>query len=249
MQIEHAARLIQSFENSDLTERLFNLELNFKGVNKASARMLCSQENLTSDLLKAAVHIKKLAGQVNVVIHGVAILATLPLILDEDEQIMYLSLGAGNTGRMFDLETNKRVAEFKFINWQGGAEAIRQNSLFKDFYNLVEYQTDKQRYLYVIGTKIPLRFFNSRRAIKSVLSRNNKLEKEFFAKYGGQFQVVSDYYDYYKDKVRLVDISIMHPILAQVKSEPPVVNSLYGSYPSKPELRYGDDRYSKEKVC
>lgn len=220
MQLEDAAKLLQSFQKGDLTDRLFSLEINFKGMNRTGAGQLCLKESVTPELLKAAMHIKRLAGQVNVVIHGVAILATLPSILEEDEHVTYLSLGAGNTGRPFDLETDKRIAEFKFINWQGGAEAIRQNSLFKDFYNLVEYETHKDRYLYVIGTKIPLRFFHSQRAIKSVLSRNNKLEREFFAKYGDQFQYVCDYYSHYKDRVRLVDISIIHPILAQAKSEP-----------------------------
>jgi hypothetical protein len=32
-------------------------------------------------------------------------------------------IGAGYTGREFDLETNYRVAEFKFIHWRGGPEA------------------------------------------------------------------------------------------------------------------------------
>lgn len=207
MNIEDAFKSLHNFENGDLTDRLFNLEVNFRGAGRASTKMLCQQENLTPDLLKAAFLIKKMAGQINVLIHATAILTALPIILDEDEHIEYLSLGAGNTGRMFDLETNKRVAEFKFINWQGGAEAIRQNSLFKDFYNLAEYETDKNRFLYVIGTKIPMRFFNGRRAIKSVLSKNNKLEREFFEKYGNQFQVVCEYYKCHKDKVHLVDIS------------------------------------------
>ena len=137
----------------------------------------------------------------------------MPHILDEDEHINYLSLGAGNTGRKFDLETNKRIAEFKFINWQGGAEAIRQNSLFKDFYKLAEYETDKQRYVYVLGTEIPLRFFHGKRAIKSVLSRNNKLLEEFSIKYGDQFKRVHEYFQYREELVIIGDISSVLPEL------------------------------------
>lgn len=211
MNIEDAAKSIQDFENGDLTDRLFHLEANFRGVNNTSAKMLCEQENLTPNLLEAAFSIKKLAAQINVLIHGVGILTALPQILDKDEHIEYLSLGAGNTGRLFDLETDKRIAEFKFINWQGGAEAIRQNSLFKDFYNLVEYETDKKKFLYVIGTKIPMRFFNGRRAIRSVLSKNSKLEKEFFAKYGNQFEVACEYYNHHKNKVQIIDIMDILP--------------------------------------
>lgn len=43
----------------------------------------------------------------------------LPHILEPDERVESVSLGAGNTGRDFDLETNVRVAEFKFIHWRG----------------------------------------------------------------------------------------------------------------------------------
>ncbi len=149
MTIEEAAKIIQAFENGNITERFFDLEVNFRGINKTSSKLMCEKENLTPSLLQAAFQIKRLAGQINVLIHGVGILAAIPKILDEDEHIEYLSLGAGNTGRLFDLETDKRIAEFKFINWQGGAEAIRQNSLFKDFYNLVEYETHKKRFLYL----------------------------------------------------------------------------------------------------
>jgi hypothetical protein len=61
-------------------------------------------------------------------------------ILRPGEVIDCVSLGAGNTGRAFDLETNLRIAEFKFIHWQGGPESIRQNSLFKDFYEMAEHE-------------------------------------------------------------------------------------------------------------
>jgi hypothetical protein len=85
--------------------------------------------------------VKRLAREINVVIHALGILLCLPHILEPEETIEYVSLGAGNTGRAFDLETNKRIAEFKFSRWQGGAEAIRQNSLFKDFYCMAEYDS------------------------------------------------------------------------------------------------------------
>jgi hypothetical protein len=63
------------------------------------------------------------------VIHALGILLCLPHILRPGEVIDYVSLGAGNTGRAFDLETSLRVAEFKFIHGQGGPGSIRQNSL------------------------------------------------------------------------------------------------------------------------
>lgn len=78
-----------------------------------------------AEVLGAAALIKHLAGQINVVIHALGILLCLPHILRPGEVIDYVSLGAGNTGRAFDLETNHRIAEFKFIRWQVWQESIR----------------------------------------------------------------------------------------------------------------------------
>ncbi len=152
--------------------------------------------------------IKKEVGDINMIIHAVTILVILPRILENGEHVISLSLGAGNTGRQFDLETNRRIAEFKLIDWKGGAESIRQNSLFKDFYNLAENEGRKKRYLYVNGTEFPLKFLNGNRSLKSVMSRGNKLWAEFRAEYGNRFTYVSDYYKYRKRRVRLEDISI-----------------------------------------
>jgi hypothetical protein len=118
-----------------------------------------------------------------------------------------VSLGAGNTGRQFDLETNLRVAEFKFISWRGGPESIRQNGLFKDFFMLAESDVDKRKYLYVLGTAHPLKFFNGGRALSSVLSRGDKTKKLFEERYGTRFTVVREYYDLKREAVIVEDVS------------------------------------------
>ena len=51
-----------------------------------------------------------------------------------------------------------------------------------------------------------MKFFNGGRAIKSVLSRNNKLWDQFENRYGARFNTVKEYYDYRKDLVEIVDI-------------------------------------------
>lgn len=127
---------------------------------------------MTPALLQAALGVKRMAGQINVIVHAVGILVSLPYVLEPGERIESLSLGAGNTGRLHDLETHRQIAEFKFIEWRGGPESIRQNSLFVDLFNLVSANTSKRRVLYVIGKETPLRFLRNRRALSSVLSRN-----------------------------------------------------------------------------
>jgi hypothetical protein len=129
------------------------------------------------------------------------------------EVIEYVSLGAGNSGRAFDLETNQRIAEFKFIHWQGGPESIRQNSLFKDFYEMAEYDTRKQKFLYVLGTAHGEKFFNGGRALSSVLSRNEKLKKDFNEKFGDRYRTVRDYYLPRKGLVVIQDVSSFVPEL------------------------------------
>src|SRR5262249_17298856 len=137
----------------------------------------------SENALTSAGQLKRLVGQLNVVIHALGIMLCLPKILEAGEIIKSVSLGAGNTGRPFDLETDRRVAEFKFITWRGGAETIRQNSLFKDFYLLAEHDTLKKKYLYVLETSRPLKFLNGGRALDSVLSKNVTLHRQFQHKY------------------------------------------------------------------
>lgn len=214
MKLQEAAKRVQVFEGASLTERLSELELSFKGLNRKESKRLCSAHELDSSLLTSAFEIKKLAGQINTLIHAAGILAALPSILEKSEVIESLSLGAGNTGKKFDLETDKRVAEFKFISWRGGAESIRQNSLFKDFYELAEHETDKEKYLYVLGLEVPLKFFNGGRSLKSVMSLNKSLSSDFFDKYGDRFTVVCDYFSFRKDIAKITDLIPVVPELS-----------------------------------
>lgn len=207
MDLVAAAKRVRDLEGESLKSVLASIEQGLQNVNLKAAEPTFSAYNINKDLLKAALTLKKQVAQINVVIHAVGLLTSLPFVLQPNEVIESLSLGAGNTGRLFDLETNIQIAEFKFIDWKGGAEAIRQNSLFKDFFNLAEYQTNKRRVLYVVGLTYPMKFFNGGRAVKSVLSRNNKLWNQFKNRYGARFTVVNEYYEYRKNLVEIVDIS------------------------------------------
>jgi len=216
MGFPEAADALQKFAGGNLTKALANVEASLKGVTNDSCASVLVHCGAQKEVLAAAGMMKRIAGQINVVIHAVGILLCLEHILERGETIEYVSLGAGNTGKAFDLETNQRVAEFKFIRWQGGPEVIRQNSLFKDFFNLVEHQTAKRKYLYVLGTEHPLKFFRSRRSISSVLSRHVGLNEQFQSKYGSQYATVTDYYTPRKDAVTIVDVSPWVPDLVGV---------------------------------
>jgi hypothetical protein len=145
MELSEAGLALQRFGGDNLTRTLAEIESSLSGTTIdtcSNALSACGAEN---QVLGAAGMLKQLAGQVNVIIHGLGILLCLPHLLQSGEVIEYASLGVGNTGRAFDLETNQRIAEFKFIQWQGGPEAIRQNALFKDFYLMAEHRSEKRK--------------------------------------------------------------------------------------------------------
>lgn len=104
-----------------------------------------------------------------------------------------LSLGAGNTGRHHDLETDRQIAEFKVIQWRGGAEAIRQNNVFIDIFNLASANKKKRRVLYLLDKHHALRFLGNRRAIPSVLSKNAAVHDRFHAAHQDRFATVREH--------------------------------------------------------
>jgi hypothetical protein len=211
-----AAKALEAFTDGDLTRRIASLEEGFVGVKRETVQDVLMDSRVSHELLAASYVVKRVAGQINVVIHTIGILLCLPHILEPGEQVLSLSLGAGNTGRAFDLETDRRIGEFKFIHWQGGAETIRQNSLFKDLYQMVEYQTEKRKMMYVLGVDFPMKFLTSGRALASVMSRNRKLWEAFLAKYGENLKTVRDYYAINQGRFELVDVRPFVPGLVSL---------------------------------
>ncbi|KQR36032.1 hypothetical protein [Agrobacterium rubi] len=200
-------KLLAQFTGADLTRKLSGIEGAVRGITADQCNAFLEKAGAGREVLSAAAEMKWLAGQINVTIHALGILLCLPHILEPGEEVQSVSLGAGNTGRDFDLETNYRVAEFKFIRWRGGAESIRQNGIFKDYLMLAEYETEKRKYLYLLGLEHALKFFNGGRAISSVLSRNGKVSELFADRYGDQFRTVRDYFAIHGDAVRIEDVS------------------------------------------
>lgn len=207
------SQLAGLFEPS-VASNLGKFEQRFRNADKAASERLLESEHLDFGVLRSAVAFKRAAGQINEIVHAVGILIALPHILLPNEHIEGMSLGAGNTGRGFDLETNLRVAEFKFIDWKGGSEAIRQNQLFKDFYLLVESVATKRKQLFVVGTEHPLRFLKGKRACTSVFAGHKTLWGQFQEKYGDSITRVFEYYERHKNQVEIVDLRGLIPEFA-----------------------------------
>lgn len=210
MDLIEAANIVERFAGASLTDRIAELERAMVGKAATSLPQL-SLADTPGDLLSAAANLKRVAAQVDTMIHAIGISLCLPHILESGEVVESASLGAGNTGKAFDVETNRRVAEFKFIRWQGGAESVRQSGLFKDFYKLAEHETTKRKYVYLLGTEHGLKFLRGGRKMTSVLRGHAELQKAFFEKYGERYSVVRDYYESRASAVSLVDVTEFVP--------------------------------------
>lgn len=208
--------LVRRFTGPDLTQTLSRIEGAVRGVTANDCMSFLESAGVGREALAAAAEMKRLAGQINVTIHALGILMCLPHILEEGERVEYVSLGAGNSGRAFDLETNIRVAEFKFIRWRGGAESIRQNSVFKDYLLLAEHPTLKRKHLYLLGTKHALRFLRGGLALSSVLSRDDRLRTLVADRFEGAFRTVGEYYSVHGNAVQIDDVS---PWLSELAEE------------------------------
>jgi len=207
-----AVRTLQTFTNRNLKSTVAALEKEFAKADGSNITELLAHGPISEELLSSALLLKRVAGQVHVIIHAVGILLCLPHLLAVDEQVETLSLGAGSTGKPFDLETNLRIAEFKFIQWQTGSNALRENALFKDLYRLAEHPTAKRKYLYVLGLEKPMRFFTGGRALKTVMSGSTKLWDEFRVRNGERFSTVREWYKAEGTDVVIEDISRLLPL-------------------------------------
>lgn len=207
MTIDNALHVLETFQGDSLTSSLADLESQIVGSAPEDADHFCATRGIDDAFMDSAIAVKRVAGQINIIIHAAGILRSLSGLLDPGEEVESVSLGAGNTGRKFDLETNMRVAEYKFIDWRGGPESIRQNGIFKDFFELAEHETQKNKYLYVVGTEYPIKFFSGGRALASVLSRNPSILAKINEKYGPGVTRVRDYYEMKKDEVKICDIT------------------------------------------
>ncbi len=213
MVIQDSITVVNQFKGSSLAERIARIEDALRGTSATLIGMTTNEYGVNQQLIDATVAVKRASAQIDVVMHAAGILYALPRLLDPDEVIESLSLGAGNAGSEFDVVTNRRIAEFKFIFWQGGAESVRKKTLFQDFFRLARLETSKAKYIYLLNTEIPLRFLNGNSKIARILDRNRRLLDDFHARYGTRYQTVGEFYRAHLRTIQLVDLSVVVPEL------------------------------------
>jgi hypothetical protein len=144
-----------------LTNVIADLEGALDGTRPGEAMSLVADAGVDAQLLSATVAVRAGVGRLNDLIHAAGIARALPYLLEADETVTNRpSLAAGNDpSRPFDLETDRRICEFKFSRWTG-SDAMRKRGVFKDFVELAADTSGRQAYLYVPGGR-PGRFLRT----------------------------------------------------------------------------------------
>ena len=167
------AALDAALQVEPLTLTVSGLEAQLAGANADAAARVAANTALDHQLIAAALIVRERVGVLDSLIHAAVITQTLPLLLEDGEIVLKRpSLAAGNDAeRIFDLETNLRVAEFKVAQWKG-ADSLRQRGLVADLVGLAMDATGRRRQLFVVGAR-PKHFLQtSGRTIDSLLSKS-----------------------------------------------------------------------------
>jgi len=201
-----SVRQIAEFSGTNLTSTVAELESEFTNLNKQQVVERLAAGLIDAGLVKAARTVKRAASQIDTVIHALGILSYLPAVLDEDEIVESLSLGAGSSdARRFDVETDRRVADFTFIEWRGN-DNTRLQKIFKDFYRIAELKTVKAKELWLTNDAYALKYLNSDASIRSATHKHSNIRESLAANYPA-VEKVSEYYRLHSADVKLKVLS------------------------------------------
>jgi hypothetical protein len=187
--------LLRFFDQEDFSRRVGRLEDRLEGADSETLAQRVAPEGMTDDLLKGALLVRRHAGRVNDLIHAAVIVQALPKILEPGERIVRRpSLASGNDpDRQFDLETDRRVAEFKAAQWKGG-NTMRKRMLVADLVGLVLKHGERRAELYVFG-RSPIDFLRtSTSTVEWMLGRSSPhLRQAYAERFGSAALTVSQF--------------------------------------------------------
>ncbi|WP_328655993.1 hypothetical protein [Nocardia salmonicida] len=214
---ESFATLSRFLTEHDLTAHLAAAEADFQHAGSAASREVIARYGFSDDLLDAALAVRARVGRLNDVIHATVIARVLPAILEEGEVVSRRpSLGAGNDpSRPFDLETDRRIAEFKVAQWKG-ADTMRKRGVVSDLVHLALDESGRRAQLFVVGA-LPVRFLTaSKSTIAWALGRSSPHTRARFEQRFGPATdfTVADFARVHGRHIELVDLATLVPSLA-----------------------------------
>jgi hypothetical protein len=203
--------LHEFFGREALSSRVVRLEACLEGADTETVGARAAPEGMTDDLIRGALLVRQHAGRVNDLIHAAMIVRALPKILEPGERIIRRpSLAAGNDpSRKFDLETNRRVAEFKAGQWKG-RDAMRKRGLVADLVGLVLGRGELRAELYVLG-RLPIDFLrNTNSTMEWSLGRSSpNLRHAYEQRFGSAALTVQEFTRGPAADVALVDLAAL----------------------------------------
>jgi hypothetical protein len=209
--------MLVGFLSSGLTERISQTEAALDGADRAAASAIVERFGMTEDLLASALLVRQQAGRLNDVVHAATIVQLLPTLLEVGECVRVRpSLAAGNDpSRPFDLETDRRIAEFKLSFWKG-ADAMRMRGVFADLVHLAMDQSGRRAQLFVVGAR-PIHFLRTGSSTAEwALGRSSpRLRERFAEQFGDPLIAVRDFTNGPASHVELIDLTRLMPALAE----------------------------------
>lgn len=191
----------------DLTARVGRLEQELTGAGPGD--LADRDGGMTDELLEAALLVRRHAGRISDLIHAAMIVRALPKILEPGEQIaLRPSLASGNDpSRKFDLQTDRRVAEFKAAGWKG-RDTMRKRLLVADLVGLVLGRGRLRAELYVLG-QMPIEFLRtSGSSVAWMLGRSApSLQHAYEQHFGSAAMTVSQFTRGPAKEVKIIDLA------------------------------------------
>lgn len=198
-----------------LTGSIGEIEHMLSGASASRVQEIAAQRRVDGDLLRAAGTVRRELGRISDLIHAAAILVALPRILEPGEVVTNRpSLAAGNDpARPYDLETDRRIAEFKLSNW-AGADAMRKRQAFKDLVHLAADKSNRRPELYVVGDA-PARFLRSSRSTaRWALDKSPTTQVLFERQFGSLDAHISSFTTGAGARVKIINLVEILPELA-----------------------------------
>lgn len=219
--LELVARLV---DGAGIGPTVAAVERRLEGETRAQ---LLAEEDLGDELLRGAMAVTRAIGDLYALVHAAGMIAAMRVILDDDERIESLSLGAGATGKP-DLVTNNRVAEFKFQRWTGN-DGARQRELVADVIRLAIDASGRPRCLYLLDKTRPLRWLgNSTRNLKSLLgSTRHAPLLDDVARVYGSVETVAELWRLIDPPITVVGLTEVSPVFVDTvidAVEPPPID-------------------------
>lgn len=189
-----------------LGQRVAALESDLAGRNRETTAAVVAAHGLTPATFSACLLVREELGKLSDLIHATGIALALPHLLESNEVLKTPSLAAGNDpGRLYDVETNLRAAEFKFARWTNGGNGGREKDLFKDLVLLTQAPLSLRPEIYVRGPR-PARFLAGQASARKQLKRSQPVLAVFDAQVSDPEITVAAYASNYAGRVRVIDL-------------------------------------------